>query len=151
MLNPHWPAPPPIGTSARARCGDCVWHFVGGRGAPVSRCRRHNSQPINPNDSVCPAYTTLLDCRECGACCREAFHTVDVSRRDPFARTHAHLLVEQDGRLQLPRPDGNCACLKSEGGRYACTAYADRPRSCRDFERGSDNCLTARRRVRLTP
>ena len=49
-----------------------------------------------------------------------------------------------------------CAALASEGQtseggeRYACTIYDDRPRSCRDFARGGERCLEARRRVGVT-
>lgn len=149
-LNPYWPAPPPQDTSPLARCGSCVWHFRGGRGTQVDRCRRHGSQPINPDAPPCPAYADALECQACGACCREAYHSVEVSRRDPFVRAHPDLLVEVDGRLTLPRANGRCACLEGQG-RFRCNVYDERPRTCRDFERGSENCLTARRRVGLTP
>jgi hypothetical protein len=76
---------------------------------------------------------------------------VEVGRRDPFVTKHGERLVEEEGRWTLPRPGGLCVCLERSGDRYTCTAYVDRPRSCRDFERGSDNCLVARRRVHLTP
>ena len=79
---------------------------------------------------------------------------MEVAPRDPFARTHAALLetVREDGRLLrvLPRPGGRCRCLGGEPGAWACTAYADRPRTCRDFPVGEESCLEARRRVGLT-
>lgn len=76
---------------------------------------------------------------------------VEVAKRDPFVAKYRDLLVEVDGRLSLPRPGGMCVCLEKESGRFTCATYSERPRSCREFERGSDNCLTARRRVQLTP
>jgi len=33
---------------------------------------------------------------------------------------------------------------------YVCDICEDRPRTCRDFDRGSTNCLDARRRVGLS-
>ena len=151
VLNPYWPSAPPADAPPGARCAECVWHFVGGRGKPVDRCHRHDKQPIDPEATASPAYTRGLDCRTCGACCREAFHTVEVGKREVFAQKHPELLTLIDGRLNLPRGEGSCACLTKDSAGYSCTAYLDRPRSCRDFERGSENCLLARRRVKLTP
>mgnify|MGYP002149144524 CR=1 FL=1 len=55
--------------------------------------------------------------------------------------------------LRLRRsPDGaRCAALGgAEEGPYACAVYEERPRTCRDFTRGSAHCLSARRRVGLS-
>ncbi len=97
-------------------------------------------------------------CLSCGACCREAFHAVELSRRDRFARRHPELVEVVDGRLGVKRvpldssPDGQrrnrCVCL---GEDYRCAHYADRPVTCRHFEVGSANCDEARRRVGLSP
>lgn len=92
-----------------------------------------------------------LDCTTCGACCRQAFHVVEVEADDPFAQRHAGLLVEEDGRLVLPRPGGFCAALVSPGAPYTCACYADRPESCRDFPVGGESCRLARERVGLLP
>lgn len=159
-LNPLWPAAGPAG----AQCGTCRWRFVGGPGRPVDRCRRHRNEAVSPRAPACPAYTAELDCLQCGACCREAYHAVEVAPRDPFNRLHPDL-VERDENLggaegprrlvrRVPTPTGTrCACLGDppEGRDYRCTVYADRPRTCRDFEQGGRNCVEARRRVGLTP
>ncbi len=87
-----------------------------------------------------------FDCLSCGACCREAYHAVEVSRRDRFVRLHPELLEVVDGRLNVRRAGPRCGCL---GEDYRCSVYADRPKTCRDFERGGENCLEARRRVGL--
>jgi len=152
-VNPLWdPAriatPPPVG----ARCGDCSWRYRGGRGRPVDRCHRHDGARVDPLWTACPAHTTVLACEDCGACCREAFHVVELGTRDPFRRARPALVQRQDGRYVLPRlPNGQCPCLQGDGGSWRCDTYTDRPRSCRDFTLGSHNCLTARRRVGLTP
>jgi hypothetical protein len=146
-LNPLWPEPGPAG----ARCVGCVWHFVGGRGQGVDRCRRHRGEPVSPVWPACPAFTAAVDCQECGACCREAYHSVEVGPRDPFVRLHPDRVVKHDGRLEVARSGPRCACLAGEPGAYGCVVYADRPRTCRDFPQGGQSCVEARRRVGLTP
>lgn len=144
--NPLWPEPGP-----GARCEGCAWRYEGGRGKPVSRCRRHQDARVDGGWPACPAFTEALDCQTCAACCREAYHTVEVSRRDPFARAHRGLLVEEFGRLNLRRrEDGRCPCLEGAPGAWSCDRYEERPRTCRDFEQGSASCLWARRRLGLT-
>lgn len=146
--NPLWPAPGPDGA---ARCAGCVWHFVGGRGKAVDRCRRHRSEPVDPRWPACPAYTAAVDCLTCGACCREAYHSVEVGPRDPFVRLHPDRVNPKDGRLEVTRKGERCACLAGGPGDYHCVVYADRPRTCRDFPAGGQSCVDARRRVGLTP
>lgn len=146
-MNPLWPPEragvAPVGTT----CLSCVWRKPGIRS---DRCLRHGGESVRFDWPACPAHTTetSLDCLQCGACCREAYHTVEVSRRDPFVSRHRDLTHEQDGRLQVQRNGPRCICL---GDDYRCAHYDDRPRTCRDFERGGANCVEARRRVSLTP
>lgn len=151
--NPLWElwregSPAPEG----ARCRGCAWRFEGGPDRAVPRCRRHEGRRLHDDWPACPAFVAELDCADCGACCREAFHVVEVGRREPFARVHGALLEEEDGRLVLRRTAaGRCPCLVGEAGSFRCDRYADRPRTCRDFTLGSANCVEARRRVGLTP
>jgi len=145
-MNPLWSDPGPPGAS----CSDCVWLYRGGRGRPVDRCRRHGGQRIDPGASACPAHEVQLDCLRCGACCREAYHAVEVGPRDPFVRKHPDRVAREDGRLQVARRDGICGCLTPGNGLWPCQVYEDRPKTCRDFELASDNCLIARRRLALT-
>jgi Fe-S-cluster containining protein len=128
-----------------------VWHYVGGRGRAIDRCRRHRNEPISPLAAACPAFTASLDCQTCGACCREAYHSVELGPRDPFVRRHPEHVVLRDGRLQMPRDTGRCSCLGGEPGAWSCIVYADRPKTCRDFPVGETSCVEARRRVGLTP
>lgn len=144
-LNPLWPeAGPPD------RCVTCVWHHLGGPGKAVDRCHRHAGARVDPRWPACPAHTAAVDCLTCGACCREAYHSVEVAPRDPFVRAHPDRVVRQDGRLTVARDNGRCACLSSGSGGYACVVYADRPRTCRDFPKGGRSCVEARRRVGLS-
>jgi hypothetical protein len=126
-------------------CGECAWQRPI-RGRP--RCL-HASAPIDPSWTACERFEPALDCQACGACCREAYERVELSTRDPFVRAHPELVRRIDGRLVLQRVDGRCPALEGDGP-YACTHYDERPRTCRDFTRGSDNCRDARRRVGLS-
>ena len=133
-------------------CGACAWRHLGGRGAPVPRCQRHAQARVHDTWPACPAFLAELDCADCGACCREAFHVVEVGARDPFVGRHGALLEREDGRLVLRRTsEGRCPCLQGQLGSFRCDRYEDRPRTCRDFTLGSANCADARRRVGLTP
>lgn len=151
IANPLWQGPHTAAT-AHTTCATCAWQQPGGRGRPVPRCARHDGQRVALDWPACPAHTVALDCADCGACCREAFHVVELGARDPFRRARPELLRQQDGRWELPRrPDGRCPCLEGEPGTWRCDSYDQRPRTCRDFTLGSTNCVEARRRVGLTP
>jgi hypothetical protein len=146
------PAPHPTGLpagDADATCATCAWRYDR-RGR--ARCRQAGAN-VDPAWRACERYEPALDCRDCGACCRAAYHSVEVSRRDPAVKAHPELVVDRGAYLELRRDGDRCAAL--EGGtadapRYHCAIYDDRPRTCRDFTLGSDHCLTARRRVGLS-
>lgn len=138
-------------------CGTCTWHYVGGRGRPVDRCRQADGARIDPNWPGCLRWETALDCQACGACCREAYHSVTVARRDPAAARHPDLVVDRGSYVEMCRIDTatgtRCAALSGGTGPddpFRCVIYDDRPRSCREFAKSSAHCLTARRRVGLS-
>jgi len=148
------PPPHPTGLPMRAAgatdatCGTCVWRHN-------ARCRQANAK-VDPAWPACERFEAALDCQTCGACCRAAYHSVEVSRRDPVVKAHPELIVDRGSYLEVRRAGDPCAAL--EGGpvehgtttRYHCSIYDDRPRTCRDFTLGSAHCLTARRRVGLS-
>lgn len=136
---------------AGARCGDCAWAFVGGRGQAVMRCRAHGGHRIDGDWPGCERFEASagsppLDCQDCAACCRAGYDSVTVSRRDPVVRRQPALVVDRGRYLEIARTGDHCAAL-SGGGPFACTIYEDRPRPCRELAPGSDHCRTARRRV----
>ena len=63
-------------------------------------------------------------------------------------------MVVVAGRQRKLRWEGShCAALAGGGtpsDAYVCAIYGNRLRTCRDFDRGSANCLNARRSVRLS-
>lgn len=132
----------------RGRCRGCVWAARGRGGAT---CSARYGAPIRLDWPACGQQVDVLDCADCGACCREAYHAVEFGPRDPFLRRHPEVLIVEEGRTILPRPGGRCVCLEGEAGSFRCALYADRPRTCRDFTAGSRNCHEARKRVGLQP
>jgi Fe-S-cluster containining protein len=89
------------------------------------------------------------DCQDCGACCREAYHAVEVADDDPVHQARPDVLVCVDNRWQIRRTGNRCSCLAGELGSFRCTVYDERPQCCRDFTWDSDNCREARQRVGL--
>jgi hypothetical protein len=146
------PAVHPTGLFAgdAGTCGTCAWRFDQ-RG--VARCRQANAK-IDPAWPGCERFEAALDCQTCGACCRAAYHSVQVSPRDPVVKKQPTYVVDRTTYLEILRNGDRCGAL--EGGdddgtghatRYTCVIYDDRPKTCRDFTLGSEHCLTARRRV----
>lgn len=152
------PAPHPAGHAPVAAyhagrgCAECAWGCVE-RGR--HRCRHTPKVRLSDDAPACTRYEPAaeLDCHTCGACCREAYDSVEISAREPVNKLHPELVVVCGTRRKLLREVERCAAL--DGGRtpnepYACRIYADRPRTCREFTLGSANCLDARRRVGLS-
>lgn len=154
MTNPLRAAPGPVD----ARCGGCVWRRDRGPGPRVPRCAHHGDARVDPAWPACDRYAAALDCLDCGACCRQAFTTVEVGPRDPFVRARPDRVVRQaSGVLAVARRGGDdpatgpwCACLAPTPP-YTCDSYADRPATCRGFTAGSPACADARRRVGRDP
>jgi Fe-S-cluster containining protein len=160
-------------------CGTCAWQYLGGRGRAVLRCRQSADRDgvgrrIGADGPSCDRWEAPVDCHACGACCREAYHSVTVSMRDPVVWRQPDLIMREGHRFEIRRDGDRCAALivetesgplakpslsnaRGAGGagdeprrRYACSIYADRPQACRDFEAGGRHCLDARRRVGMS-
>lgn len=149
---PGHPAP------TASTCGNCAWHYTAGKKAPVSRCRQAGGARTGASEPACERFEPHLDCQHCGACCREAYHSVTIPASSPFIRRHPELVVVREAYTEIRREGDRCAAL---GGGvadvttgsfepYACRHYDDRPSPCRGFTAESNNCLTARRRVSLS-
>jgi hypothetical protein len=150
----------PLGPAGET-CGSCAWLYVGGRGAPVPRCR-HTAPAVGDGvrtareAPACARWEPPVDCQSCGACCREAYHSVTVSMRDPVVWKEPELIMRHGHRFEIRREGERCAALavstEAPGTRrYACTIYENRPRPCREFAANGRHCLDARRRVGLSP
>jgi hypothetical protein len=173
----------PLRTSS---CGTCCWRY--GAGAK-SRCRQAEASNADSDARMyravvhesmppCERFEAAIDCLSCGACCREAYHSVEVKKRDSFRTFHPDVVVDRGNYHEVqrvptfavnPPRDGQPAatrCISLAGGAlvqlrvgdrsqpsftsYACTTYDARPKTCRDFTLGSDNCLQARQRVGMS-
>lgn len=151
-----------------ATCGSCAWAEPRGRSADRFSCRP-SGQRVRGDFPACAHYEPELDCLTCGACCREAYDTVEVAPRDPARRRHSALMVPRAGGHDMAREGQRCIALRGgerleRRGRparslpvyqpsrepFLCSIYEERPRTCRQFTRGSEHCLTARRAVGLS-
>jgi hypothetical protein len=149
----------PLGPAGET-CGGCAWMYVGGRGAPVPRCRQTakavgDGARTTREAPACARWEAPVDCQSCGACCREAYHSVTVSVRDPVVWKEPALIERHGHRFEIRREGPRCAALAVAGDapgqpRYACTIYDNRPRPCREFAANGRHCLEARRRVGLS-
>jgi hypothetical protein len=147
----------PAGTTD-ATCGSCAWRIDG----KTTRCRQADlsrssgGAKIDPAWRGCERYEPALDCQTCGACCRAAYHSVEVSPKDPVVKTQPSYVIDRGHYLEIKRTGDRCSAL--HGGeiadgkttRFHCAIYDDRPKTCREFTLGSAHCLTARRRVGLS-
>jgi hypothetical protein len=153
----------PLGPTGET-CGSCAWLYRGGRGKAVARCRQAappNGEGARTQEThpACARWELPVDCATCGACCREAYHSVTVSVRDPVVWKQPALVVRHGHRFEILRDGDRCAALvdrRSDAGRgaeeriFTCSIYEDRPQACRDFAAGGRHCLDARRRVGLS-
>jgi hypothetical protein len=146
-------------------CGGCAWLYVGGRGKAVERCRQATEPGADGARTerafpACARWEPPVDCHTCGACCREAYHSVTVAVRDPVVWKQPALVERNGHRFEIRREGPRCAALADRRGEpaasrqgaplFACTIYDDRPQPCRDFAAGGRHCLDARRRVGLS-
>ncbi len=145
-------------------CGSCAWLYVGGRGKGVERCRQaaapNADGPRTRRESpACARWEPPVACETCGACCREAYHSVTVSVRDPVVWKQPDLVERHGHRFEIRREGDRCAALtdrRNDESRapsariFTCSIYEDRPQACRDFAAGGRHCLDARRRVGLS-
>ena len=132
--------------ASRETCGTCAWSFTR-RGSLSCRASLTKTKEAEP---ACERWEAReLDCFACGACCREAFHTLVVRRNDVLRKVRPDLITMFDGVAEMPRPDGNCPALVVDTRGYACTVYEQRPATCREFTAGGDGCFVARKRVGL--
>ena len=131
-------------------CGGCAWARPEGPDGGDLRCAASGGRGVSARWHSCRFHEPVLDCFDCAACCGPAFDAVEVDENDPVVGLHTSLVTRVFGRLQIRRTTENhCGALERSSN--SCRIYADRPQCCRDFERGSANCIFARRRVGLSP
>jgi hypothetical protein len=139
--------------AAGATCGGCAWRHESPLG---DRCRQStgpdgNGQRVDADYPACARFEAALDCRACGACCREGFESVTVGVREAVVWRQPDLVVRNGPRFALLRAGERCAALEEpSSGAYGCRIYQDRPQACREVMPGDRRCLVARRRVGLS-
>lgn len=99
-----------------------------------------------------------LDCLQCGVCCRQASDgrilvpEEDIVRWRRTGRTDlvAQLVPGHFGELAFAyTEEGACVHLGTPQSPHACSVYEDRGTTCREFEKGSWQCLEFRREAGL--
>lgn len=99
------------------------------------------------------AHQLPATCLECGACCfGDGPRYLRISG-DDHARLGAateRLTQFIGNRCYMRLVDSHCGALglEREAGHFACEVYEQRPRTCRQLERGSDACLAEFERKR---
>src|SRR3569623_609335 len=101
---------------AEQSCGTCAWFYRGGRGPAVERCRQSargegDGERTTSSARACERWEAPVDCQACGACCREAYHSVTVSVRDPVVGKQPDLVVRHGHRFEIRREGPRCAAL----------------------------------------
>ena len=98
--------------------------------------------------------TPELDCLACGACCRTGHDgrilipAADLVRWRAAGRPELAAAVPPGhfGEVAFAtREDGACVHLGTPASENACAIYEVRGTTCREFERGSRQCLEFRR------
>lgn len=166
---------------SRPVCGDCAWAVPDESDPTILSCQQsQEKESIASAEPACERFENAFDCLSCGACCREAYDTVEVPAEDPAQKHHLPLMVKHSSGYDMKRSGSRCICLMGglpldpavpsiTGGRepadagertaplnlvggapFTCSIYETRPRTCRDFTIFSENCLEARRLVGLS-
>ena len=147
---------------AAETCGGCAWLYVGGRGRaggalPAERARAiGDGARTEPEHRACARWEPPVDCQTCGACCREAYHSVTVSVRDPVVWKEPDLIVRDGHRFEIRRERDRVRGARGQAAPGATPALraarstSNRPHACREFAAGGRHCLEARRRVGLS-
>lgn len=139
-------------------CGDCAWHIDEELHLSCLFAAPPGEQPKHICDGpACAHFEPPPSCLDCGACCREAFDSVPVDA-DAHERLPPELVqVADDGWVDMVRVPSltgcgtRCTALRGDGVvPYTCIVYAIRPDTCRDVKVGSEGCLMARRRTKLS-
>jgi uncharacterized protein len=124
------------------------------RGLAVARARPRDRDILREwceRDGTCPrsTYRMELDCRACGACCRDNRVVIEprdvaqwrrAGRADLAAR--AYFRTARGKVVLRLGPDGACVHLRPNDNH--CSIYDLRPLNCRAFPAGSEACLAAR-------
>ena len=105
---PPKPHPSGLPAGAAGTCGSCAWRAG-------TRCRQANAK-IDATWPGCERFEAALDCQTCGACCRAAYHSVEVGRRDPMIKKQPSYVVDRTTYLEVIRTGDRCGALT--GGEY---------------------------------
>jgi hypothetical protein len=89
------------------------------------------------------------ECLECGVCCfsqLEEYLRVWGQDYERLGRRAPELTVFIGNRCFMRMVDGHCAALEPspDTGAFVCSVYDERPKTCRELDRGSAECAGER-------
>lgn len=97
-----------------------------------------------------------FDCQSCGACCVHGGEVVVEATDTPLPKHLTRSVrgmvgfgsweVERGTRVMARNGCNGCVALNSRAGQHSCRIYDKRPAVCREFESGSEECLSARKK-----
>lgn len=102
--------------------------------------------------------SSVLDCLTCGACCRTGHDGRILIPEEDLQRWRFHGRLDLIAKVQpghfgmvafATNASGACVHLGTAASPNACQIYEDRGTTCREFERGSAQCLEFRRDFRI--
>ncbi|HWE39673.1 MAG TPA: YkgJ family cysteine cluster protein [Isosphaeraceae bacterium] len=109
---------------------------------------------------MAPIHLPMIEsCEGCGACCRVVtsppfVRVFGAAGEDTWERLRwerpdlvAEVLADERDRRAAGGPTFGTPCLWFDAGSDRCLHYDDRPRACRQFAVGGDDCRDARRRA----
>src|SRR5690606_2173226 len=94
-----------------------------------------------------PDPAAQFDCRECGACCSYSYDWPQLEWDGSDSENIPEAMVVEE--TQCLKCTGNrCGALVGVvGEKVSCSIYQDRPRVCREFLPGTDDCARVRDRT----
>ena len=87
----------------------------------------------------------LPPCTQCGVCCffEDPRYVMVFEEDSQRLGTRADELTREiGGRRFMRQEQGHCIALHQHGEHWLCSIYEQRPRLCREFERGCEVCRT---------
>ncbi|WP_233808621.1 YkgJ family cysteine cluster protein [Paraburkholderia sp. HP33-1] len=97
-------------------------------------------------------------CQECGACCaqfRVSFYWGETDSTTPGGVPESLTTPISPHRVAMRGTEAKpvrCIALVGESGKsVACSIYAQRSSTCREFEAGSERCIEARKTLGFGP
>jgi len=139
----------PVAEGEQRTCAQCAWAFQPGARKGVLRCRQAGDARVEVRWRACVKADFDLDCLTCGACCA-VYKEVPIDPEEPLLEERPELTTDSRVGPVMRRVGDRCIAMALADGKHRCSIYEIRPQVCRDFEPGSEDCLSACQRMGLS-